>query len=135
MADELVEVKVLGLPELALGMDELAGRVDDTAPERLERVASIAAGGVRTIVPYRTGRLASTVKSALAKSQKKATVRIGARVPYAGWIEFGGTRGRPYVPEGRYLYPTALKASPLAVAAVKSATNDEIKGMRWKNPL
>ena len=135
MAEDVVDVKVLGLAELADGMDVLAGRIDETAPERLGRVAAIAAGDVRTVVPYRTGRLASTVKSALAKSQKKATVRIGARVPYAGWIEFGGTRGRPYVPDGRYLYPTALKAEPQAVAAVKKATDDEIRTMRWKNPL
>jgi hypothetical protein len=36
-----------------------------------------------------------------------------AAVPYAGWIEFGGTRHSPhdstrtYMPDGRYLWPAA----------------------------
>jgi Bacteriophage HK97-gp10, putative tail-component len=131
---QVVGVEVSGLAELNHDLDRLVNHIDDTAPERLKRVADTTAGDVRTVVPYQSGKLAASIKSGLAKSQKKASVRIGARVPYAGWIEFGGTRSRPYVPGGRYLYPTALGAEPQVVAAVKKATDDEIRTMRWTNP-
>ncbi len=43
---------------------------------------------------------------------------MGAGVPYAGWIEYGGSRGRAYAAQGRYVYPTALADAHLAVVAV-----------------
>lgn len=129
-----IDVRVRGLPQFAAGSEHLAGLIGDTAAEGLGRVADQAGGDVRMQVPYRSGRLAGSVRSALAKSQKKATVRIGARVPYAGWIEFGGTRGRAYVPAGRYLYPTAFKAEGRAIAACEKAAKDEIRGMTWPSP-
>lgn len=43
-----------------------------------------------TTVPVRSGRLASTLRS--APTQRAGRVRMGtpSRVPYAGWVEFGG---------------------------------------------
>jgi len=42
------------------------------------------------------------------------TLARGGGVPYAGWIEFGGTitgpkatNTRPFVKQGRYLFPSA----------------------------
>jgi hypothetical protein len=61
-------------------------------------------------------------------------VGIGDGIAYAGWIEFGGTRGRPYFPEGRYLFPTALEAEAEIVAAGEQAANKEIGAMRWPSP-
>lgn len=55
-------------------------------------------------------------------------------VPYAGWVEFGGTRGRPYVPGGRFLVPTALAAESDLKGAGERAATDEIRGFRWPNP-
>lgn len=64
-----------------------------------------AAGGLalhtRAVVPRRTGRLASSIT--VRPVPDGAEVRMGDGIPYAGWIEYGGTRGRPYVAKGRYL--------------------------------
>lgn len=42
-------------------------------------------------IPVRSGRLAGSLKS--ASTQREGRVKMGTpkRVPYAGWIEFGGT--------------------------------------------
>ena len=127
-------VEVRGIPELIDGTEKLTGRIGESAAEGLGRVADQAGGDVRGLVPHRTGKLAASVKSRLAKSQKRSRVAIGARVPYAGWIEFGGTRGRPYVKAGRYLFPTALDAEPRAVTTCEKAADQEIRGFRWKTP-
>ena len=130
----LVTVDVKGLSQLKAGTEVLTERIGETAGERLGKVADQAGNDVRAQVPRVTGRLAASVKSTLAKSEKRSSVRIGARVPYAGWIEFGGTRGRPYIPGGRYLYPTALGAEPEVVRAADRAAKDEIRSMRWPTP-
>ena len=63
------------------------------------------------------GALAADVRSNATRTG--ATVRMGrARIPYAGWIDFGGTRKRPfdasreYLAGGRYLYPAPPPPSP-----------------------
>jgi hypothetical protein len=56
---------------------------------------------------------------------------MGQGVPYAGWIEFGGSRGRPMVKRGRYVYPTALGTQPQAVAAAAYAADESIGGFPW----
>ena len=49
-----------------------------------------------------------------ARNRTGATIRMGRKaIPYAGWVEFGGTRRRPhittreYIASGRYLFPAA----------------------------
>lgn len=62
-------------------------------------------------VPRRTGRAAGTLKT---KSTRTSTrVQGGSkRVPYYPWLDFGGRVGprrsvrRPFIKEGRYIYPT-----------------------------
>jgi hypothetical protein len=129
-----VTVDVKGLPQLKRGTAELTEKIGETAGERLFRVAEHAGQDVSAKVPRKTGRFAGSVRSTLAKSERKSSVRIGGRVPYAGWLEFGGTRGRPYIKQGRWLYPTALAAEPQAVRAADDAAKDEIGRMRWPKP-
>lgn len=78
-----------------------------------EAVAPVAAA-TRSEIPHASGSLAGTVRS--SGTRTGANVRYGsARSPYAGWVEFGGTRpqgpsdrsARPYTPRGRYLFPAA----------------------------
>ena len=56
------------------------------------------------------GALSGDVRTSGTKTG--ASVRVGRKtIPYAGWVDFGGTRpdssSRDYVPAGRYLFPAA----------------------------
>lgn len=70
---------------------------------------------VRGKVPYLTG----AARSSYRVQDSSAGVQIvfgGTSVPYVPWLEFGGRAGRsgasrPYVPGGRYLYPTIRRVS------------------------
>ena len=123
-------VKVYGLDEFARGARKLAGNIDEAAGDDLQSVADMAANTVRATVPRRTGRMAGSVSS--GRRGRRAAVSYG--VPYAGWIDYGGTRGRPYVRQGRYLYPTARAAADEAERASEDAARKEIRTMIWPRP-
>ena len=129
MAEEAIEVK--GWPQLADGTAQLATKIEHTATENLAGTAAAVAGQVSGSVPVVSGALAGSVT---ASPGPPVSVSIGDGVPYAGWIEFGGTRGRPYVGTGRYLFPGVQAAEPLVVAAVQTAAETEIEGMTWQTP-
>jgi len=129
MADDAVQVK--GWPQLAAGTAQLATSIEQTANENLAGVASAIAGQVAGSVPVVSGALAGSVT---ASPGPPVSVGIGDGIPYAGWVEFGGTRNRPYVGTGRYLFPGVAGAEPVVVAAVQTAAETEIKGMAWQTP-
>jgi hypothetical protein len=77
-------------------------------------------------VTHRPGRLAASVRA--SRIRTGGVVRMGsARVPWAGWVEFGGTRHRPHesyrpiVKTGRYLWPAARDLAPRAAADYAAA--------------
>ena len=75
---------------------------------------------VRSKVPRVKGWLAASVATIAAPmfgGEGAAVGMGGGEVPYAGWIEFGGSRGRPLVAGGRYLSPTAEHDNDAARAA------------------
>ncbi len=129
MAASPVEVQVKGGTELVTGSKRLVKQIDDDARRRFLSVADHAAGQVMGKVPRKTGRLASSVS--IEPTDRSALLRMGQGVVYAGWIEFGGSRGRPFVKRGRYLYPTALESQPMAVQAAEYAANESIDGFSW----
>lgn len=119
-------VEVHGTAELARGSRRLAQNIEDQAHKEFGREAEQRASEVRASVPRRSGALAGSVVA------HEATVGIGdGGLPYAGWIEFGGTRNRPYVPRGRYLFPIALAAQPDLVKTGTNVAKAEIRGFRW----
>jgi len=70
------------------------------------------------------GRLAGSVRT--SGTRTGAAVRMGrATVPYAGWIEFGGSRPdgsqREFIPSGRYLWPAAQGLANEAAALYSQA--------------
>lgn len=133
MADR-VHVEIRGLRELRTGMDRLTDNIDEAADASFQVAAQQVATLVRTRVPHLTGRLASSVTAEEATTGAGAQVSEGAGVPYAGWIEFGGTRGRPYVAEGRFLYPASRDATPFFVRAGDAAARQAIARTSWPTP-
>lgn len=131
MAKSRVEIR--GQRELVAGSLRLSRKIADAAGEEFLGVANRVSNVTAAKVPHRSGRMASAIWA--RKTKRGARVGISKReVPYAGWIEFGGTRGRAYVAQGRYLYPTAKAAAALLERAGAKAARVEIGRMHWPTP-
>ena len=138
---EQFSITVHGYDQLAEGSEQIFERIEDEAAARFENIADQVASGARGRVPRDTGALAASI--GVEREGEAAFIAMGgADVPYAGWIEFGGAREgrgggvaeRDYIPEGRYLYPAALDAEPVLIAAGTKAAEDEIRRYRWPTP-
>jgi hypothetical protein len=72
----------------------------------------------------RPGALAASLRASAYRSG--AAVRMGSKAePYAGPVDFGGYPGeRPYLPNGRYLFPAAEGEASRAVSEYSAAIND-----------
>lgn len=119
-------VEIKGVDELEAGIHDLAGGIAKKVPKAFEKVAAQAAPKVE--VPRRTGRLAGSVKAAPAPAG--ASLSMGAGVPYARFVEYGG-RGFPHSAQGNYLYPAAHDAEPELVQAGERVAHDEIGAVNW----
>jgi phage gpG-like protein len=116
------------MADLKRWADDLKPQVDKAGAPLGQRVA----GTVRGRVPHLSGQLAGSVES--STDEEGIVVSLGDGVPYAGWIEFGGSRGRDYVPEGRYLYPSMLDAQDEYEQLANNTAADSIGRFRWSTP-
>jgi hypothetical protein len=97
-------VKIKGLREVTRSLKQYAGATDDLK-EANANISSKVAKDAITIAPKSSGTLASTIRGnrAVQKVQLKAG---GARVPYAGVIEYGwparGIEGQSYLRKAAY---------------------------------
>lgn len=124
-------ITVKGWHELAAGTAQLAKNTEATANQNMHAVASQVAGQARGAMPVVSGAMAGSVADSPGPP---VSVAFGGGVPYAGWVEFGGTRNRPYIGSGRYFWPQVAAAEPLVVAAAEQAADTETKGMTWPTP-
>lgn len=100
----------------AVELDRLLARIGRELPragkdalfDTARDVATVARGNL----PRRTGRLAGSVR--VVPESDGAVLTVEA--VYAAWIEYGGSRGRRFVPEGRYVGPAADGAADDAAA-------------------
>lgn len=123
------DVKFIGADEAMADLrqwaDQLPHAVAAASAPFAQRVADIVVGRV----PRLSGQLAGSVAS--FADDEGASVGYDGSVPYDGWIEFGGSRGRPYVPEGRYVYPTALDAQEEFATIAADAASESIERFSW----
>lgn len=86
----------------------------------LKATAEVVASDARGRVPVLTGKAKGSIKG--GSSGAAAVVRGGQKkVPYYGWLDFGGPRSpkgrlnqRPFLKDGRYLYPAIAAKAPAA---------------------
>jgi hypothetical protein len=110
-------IKVKGLAEVSKAIR----RIDSEAAKQLRLVGNDAADlvitGTRAVMPHRTGAAQASLKA--QSTRTSARVRIGGRkAPYEPWLDFGGQgrhkgrpAARPFIPGGRYLFPTVERES------------------------
>jgi hypothetical protein len=103
-------VKIEGLRELQKALKKAEGMAPTEIRLALNEAAEFVAEKARVNVPKRSGRASASIKA--QSSQRLARVKAGgAKVPYYGWLDFGGSVGRnnsvkrPFLKDGRYIYP------------------------------
>jgi hypothetical protein len=116
-------VGIVGMAALRRDLKRLTDDVTSPLYAEIKAAGKAAvepvATAVRSRVPYESGRLAGSVRT--SGTRTGGAVRMGSkRVPYAGWVDFGGERpdgsSRDYLPGGRYLFPAAEQLAGDAAA-------------------
>lgn len=130
MPDE--SVKFVGAQAAEQDMHRWAEELGPAVTTKATNLAETVRSQVQAQVPVLTGTLAASVE--LVDDPEGVIVGIGDGVPYAGWIEFGGSRGRDAIPEGRYLYPTALAAEADYLQLAADAADDTARRFPWSTP-
>lgn len=125
-------VELVGVEPALADMGRWAEQVGPAVAKASRQIAERVASTTRDRVPVLTGTLASSVE--IVDDELGVSVGIGDGVAYAGWIEFGGSRGRAYIAEGRYLYPTATAAEPDFQALASDTAADTVERFSWSTP-
>ena len=112
-------VRVEGLKELVRHLQSLGVEVQDLKGVFGE-LSTRAAGAAASFAPHRSGKLAASIRGSKAKNY--ATVKAGgARVPYAGAINYGWRR-RHIAPSG-FMQRADAVVRPTVVPAIEQAIN------------
>jgi hypothetical protein len=80
-------------------------------------------------VPVLTGALQGSV--VLDPQADGFAISEGAGLDYAGWIEFGGSRGREHISSGRYLIPTIEAQQGDIFRVIEKIISDSIEAFPW----
>ncbi len=125
-------VELVGLDQAFADMGRWADDLPAAVAAGSVGLAQRVADTIRAKVPVLSGQLAGSVESVALDDGPE--VGMGDGLDYAGWIEFGGSRGRPYIPEGRYVYPSAAAATDEFIQAASDAATDSIERFSWSTP-
>lgn len=142
MAAQAPQVDVVGLKALARDLakmsDPRAGALIAYLQAAGREAAEPVAVTVRSTLPNDSGTLSKDVR--VTASRTGAAVRMGRKkVPYAGWVEFGGRRHRPhesvrpFVSTGRYLFPAARVLATTSARIYEEAVTRGLDAFRWTN--
>jgi hypothetical protein len=114
VAGKSYEIQIDGLKETQKALKA----IDSTAPKQLRialnSVADLVISKGRPLVPVRTGAAQRSWKPRSTRTESRVSYG-GPKAPYMPWLDWGGRVGRrrsvtrPYMREGRYLYPTLSK--------------------------
>lgn len=109
MADRTM-IRIDGLVEFQRALRDLDSAMPKLLRQALNEASQLVIDRARPGIPRRSGRAAQSLK--VRSSQRKAAIAAGGRrAPYYPWLDFGGRTGpgrsvnRPFLTEGRYIYP------------------------------
>lgn len=130
MAESGVDVE--GMAQALSDIRRWTDQLSEDLPRNERMFADLVRSQVADKVPVLTGTLAGSTE--VIPEPNGFGVGIGEGVPYAGWIEYGGSRGRDLVSQGRYLYPTALENEPQFQQVAERAATTSISEFHWSTP-
>lgn len=132
-----MRIQVDGAKQLRGALRQMAAGSQKELRPAYNKAAQIVVEDVRRQVPKRSGRARGSVRS--RSTQTAAIVRAGGkRVPYYGWLDFGGRVGRrkavlrPFREEGRYLYPTIGRRRRELIAVIADELEKVARRARLK---
>lgn len=109
-----VKVEVKGLKEFSTALRKTDAELPKMLRIALNGCSDFLIGKTRPQVPRKTGRAASSLKARSTRTSVRVAAG-GRKAPYYPWLDFGGKIGRnnsvvrPFIADGRYLYPTFRK--------------------------
>lgn len=102
-------IKIDGLAAFSRNLRKLNGDLPKALRLALNDATDLVVNEATRRIPSRTGRAKASIKAKSTRTQSR--IAGGAkRVPYFGWLDFGGRRGREqkvsraFRKQGRYLY-------------------------------
>jgi hypothetical protein len=106
-------VRVEGIQELSRALKAVSKEAQKEMRKGFKDIAESVAADIRPKVPRKTGRAAKSIKA--RGTNKGGSIAFGGpRALHFPWLDFGGDRrgngggiaSRPFIKEGRYVYPT-----------------------------
>ncbi len=119
-------ITVAGIKEFQKALRKLDADMPKLLRVAFNQSSELVIGYAKPKVPRRSGAAASSLK--VRSSQREARIAAGGRkAPYYAWLDFGGRVGRggsvvrPFLTQGRYIYP-GLAANREQITSVMSAS-------------
>jgi hypothetical protein len=126
------KITVHGLKEAVHGLHKIENDVPKAVTIAFNGAADLIIGKARPLVPRRTGAAQGSLKA--RSTPRDVQISFGGpKAPYYPWLDFGGRTGRkgsarrPFIREGRYLYPTAVKYHPQIVDLMQDAVTKLVR--------
>lgn len=128
-------IQISGLREFQKALKDMDGESQKQLRLVLNDAVEMVAATARPRIPVGTGRARNSLRP--SSSQREARVAAGgARVAYYGFLDFGGRVGpgrtgkntgsvrRPFIKEGRYIYPAYYSVKPKVQARLEEGLRD-----------
>lgn len=131
------QIRITGLVELQAALKAIDGESQKQLRVVFNEAAQTVVTAAQGRVPVRTGAARASIR--VASGQRSAAIKAGgAKVPYFGWLDFGGRRAyekhavRPFMQDGRYLYAAfyAHKADVMTQLQAALVALAESKGLK-----
>lgn len=126
-------VQIVGLRETVRALRAIDADLPKAMRVAANKAADIVVVEARSRMPRRSGKAQQSVK---AKSTRTAA-RIssgGRRAAYVPWLDYGGKVGRndsavrPFIADGRYVYPAFRDKREAFERAFRAALSDVVTG-------
>ena len=127
-------VELVGAQALEADLSRMAGpggALDQASQDAAAKLLTQAAATTRAAIPHISGAMAGSVY--VKPEAWGAVLSEGDGVVYAGWVDFGGGHGRPYLPSGRYLFPSVADVEAQTEQAFDQAYQAAVDRYRWTN--
>lgn len=126
------KITIDGIKELQAALKEVDGEMQKQLRVVFNEAAQMVVDTAQAQVPKKSGRAARSVKA--QSQQRKVIVKAGGkRVPYYGWLDFGGGVGRnksikrAFLKDGRYIYPAYYKNRDEILKHIEEGLTDLVK--------